>query len=282
MPYPSLPEAHEGTISLLTYNIAGLPEPISSAKTPRARSIKAIGEKLNGFDIVNVQEDFNYNDELYTGGNDHPFRTETMGKVPFSDGLNTLSKFPITDLERVKWRDCTGADCLTPKGFTYAKLQLAKNVWVDLYNVHANAQDSKEAAAARCKNMDQLVEFINLHSKGKAIILMGDFNAHYCFERDNIRDFVAQTGVLDSWVYLQNQGHMPKVKSGFRADRMLSVHDNCETIDKVMVRNSSQIYFLPEKYSVERELFTDNAGLSLSDHHAVGVKVRWEYCIDSE
>ncbi len=271
-------DAKEGVISLLTYNIAGLPEPLSSAKTPRGRSIRTIGERLNQFDVVNVQEDFNYNDELYSSGNSHPFRTKSMGKVPFGDGLNTLSRFPISELRRVKWSDCTGADCFTPKGFSYAKLQLAKEVWVDIYNVHANAQDSKEASAARRKNMRQLLEFMDVHSKGQAVILMGDFNANYRFELDNIRDFVVKAGVLDTWVYLKNKGRIPRVETSFKALEMLHVHDNCETIDKIIFRNSERIHFTPQSYKVEIDAFKDRVGMPLSDHLAVGVTLHWEYC----
>ena len=136
----ALPEtATSGGFSVLTYNIAGLPEIISSAVTRRAPSIAEIGRKLNAFDIVNVQEDFNYNGNLYNEGNSHPFRTLTKGGVPFGDGLNTLSKYPVHEVRRISWNECTGADCLTPKGFTYSRLEIARNIYVDLYNVHANA-----------------------------------------------------------------------------------------------------------------------------------------------
>jgi hypothetical protein len=116
-----------------------LPGIISSAITGRSRSIAEIGKKIN-FDIVNVQEDFNYNRSLYWGGNSHPYRTKTKGRVPFGDGLNTLSHFPMTDVVRVPWKQRTGADFLTPKGFTLVQIEIVPEVWLDVYNAHANAQ----------------------------------------------------------------------------------------------------------------------------------------------
>jgi hypothetical protein len=128
-----------GEFSVLTYNVGGLPQIISSAATKRAPSIAEIGIRLNAFDIVNVQEDFNYNKQLYNSGNSHPFRTKTKGGVPFGDGLNTLSRFPVHEVRRIPWNECTEADCLTPKGFTFSRIEIAKNLYIHLYNVHANA-----------------------------------------------------------------------------------------------------------------------------------------------
>ncbi|MGH2624004.1 MAG: hypothetical protein ACRDE7_10080, partial [Sphingobacterium sp.] len=98
--YPVLTDESEGEFSVLTYNIAGLPQLISSAKSPRSASIRTIGKRISDFDIVNVQEDFNYNLDLYAE-NTHPYRTISMGGVPFSDGLSTLSNYPIVASERV-------------------------------------------------------------------------------------------------------------------------------------------------------------------------------------
>ncbi|MGJ1445592.1 endonuclease/exonuclease/phosphatase family protein [Sphingobacterium spiritivorum] len=273
-----LPASNAGSFSVLTYNIAGLPEPISSAVTPRASSIADIGMKINRYDVVNVQEDFNYNRELYNNGNEHPFRTETMGKVPFSDGLNTLSKYPISDVQRIRWKDCTGADCLTPKGFSVVSLQLAKDVFVDLYNIHANAQDTPDAAVARGKNMDQLASFIKEHSKDKAILLMGDFNAHYSFELDNVRNFIKETRMIDTWVYLENKGIVPHIDPMYSAGDILAIRKDRESIDKIMFRNSAGLHFIPESYVIENRLFTDRSGLPLSDHCAVSLSFSWERC----
>ncbi len=86
--------AEGGAFSVLTYNVAGLPDLISSgnpaANTPR------IGELVNGYDIVHVQEDFNYHAALYATDN-HQFATSTSGGVPFGSGLNTMSSYPFQE-----------------------------------------------------------------------------------------------------------------------------------------------------------------------------------------
>lgn len=86
-------------------------------------------------------QDFNYHDHLYSTDN-HPNRTETSGGVLIGDGLNTLSNFGFEGLSRDKWDKCSSidyADCFTPKGFSAMTMQLEAGVFVDFYNIHADA-----------------------------------------------------------------------------------------------------------------------------------------------
>lgn len=67
-----------------------------------------IGQSLTQYDIdlIHVQEDSNYHATLYANDK-HPYRTATSGGVPIGSGLNSLSNFPFTDFERVKWDQCS-------------------------------------------------------------------------------------------------------------------------------------------------------------------------------
>lgn len=264
-----------GFFSVLTYNVAGLPGIISSAVTGRSRSIAEIGRKINPFDIVNVQEDFNYNRSLYSGGNLHPYRTKTKGKVPFGDGLNTLSRFPMSDVVRVAWKKRTGADFLTPKGFTRVKIEIVSDVWLDVYNVHANAQNNRKASRARRDNLNQLRDYIGEHSSENALIVMGDFNAHYSFSDDNLHDFMDSTKLVDSWVELQNEGLVPEARHEFIPPHMLSIGNQNESIDKILYRGNSHLSLAARDYNIENNLFTNVKGLPLSDHYALALHFNW-------
>lgn len=279
--YVDMPNAQAGQLNLLTYNIAGLPELISSAVTERASSIASIGERINAFDIVNVQEDFNYNKFLYSK-NRHAYRTENMGGVPFGDGLSTLSKYPIQDFERVSWEDCNGSDCLTPKGFSYARIQLAKEVFIDVYNVHATAQDDPNAAIARRKNLNQLKNYIQKHSSGQPLLVMGDFNAHYTYVLDNIVSFQDELALVDAWVSLKNKGKIPLCEEDFAARAALDLTDDCEGIDKIYYRNDDHIIFEAKNYQVQKKLFQNREGLDLSDHCAVSLQLGWRLTTPSD
>src|SRR6187455_2467658 len=89
-PPPAL--AASGAFTALTYNVAGLPEGLSSAPTPRGTATTAIGRRLAPFDLVHVQEDFNYHANLYAA-DAHPYRTPTSGGAGIGSGLNTLSDY---------------------------------------------------------------------------------------------------------------------------------------------------------------------------------------------
>ncbi len=137
----SAPAAHAadgGSFSVLAYNVAGLPEAISSATTPRDPATTAIGQRIAPYDIVHVEEDFNYHAKLYAADN-HPYRTPTSGGAGIGSGLNTLSSLPYDtdDFERAHWISCQldSGDCLTPKGFTFMRVRLAEGVYVDFYNL---------------------------------------------------------------------------------------------------------------------------------------------------
>ena len=269
-----------GSFSVITYNIAGLPQFICSAATPRKESISAIGRLLNRFDIAHVQEDFNYNQYLYNTGNTHPFRTPTKGAVMTGDGLNTLSKFPVKQLRRIAWTDCTGADCFTPKGFTYTRIEISPNRFIDFYNVHANAYNHPRAALARRRNMEQLSAYIRLHSTGNAVIVMGDLNGRYSFGQDNVDWLLKENGLADPWIGLHCKNQLPVRSDAIPASEILSLTDSCETIDKILFRSSPFIQLKPAAYTLEKAMFTNAKGLPLSDHHPVSARFEWKITND--
>lgn len=134
-----------GSFSFLTYNVAGLPPIFNDNDVPgdKGTNSNIIGSKLDegNFDIVHMQEDFNYHAYIYETDN-HPFRTPTTGGVPFGSGLNTVANYDWgSSFEQIKWDRCNlnSGDCLTPKGFSYMRMEIAPGVEVDLYNLHADA-----------------------------------------------------------------------------------------------------------------------------------------------
>ena len=110
---------------MLTYNVSGLPFPFSGAALPRITNTLEIGSRLEGFDVVNVQEDIAYH-QFLIAGTDFPDRTAPSVPtwawpvgVPFSDGLNSMSSYYLESLQRQAWS--TRADLLNPGGFTYTR-----------------------------------------------------------------------------------------------------------------------------------------------------------------
>ncbi|MEU1936897.1 jacalin-like lectin [Streptomyces coeruleorubidus] len=260
--------AESGSFDVLTYNIAGLP--LGLGDSDPETNTPLIGQRLGPYDIVNVQEDFNYHASLYANDK-HPHRTATSGGAAFGDGLNTLSDRPFEDFQRVKWNNCTGTNCLTPKGFSLARVRLAEGVFVDLYNVHTNADSTDDALAARRANVEQLSDFIQANSAGNAVIVMGDTNTRYTRTGDNIRTLLSENGLTDAWVKLVKGGTPPAQGSDALVCDQAAPADDCEVVDKVLYRGSELLTLTATRYANDWKAFLRSDGKHLSDHfpHAV-------------
>lgn len=269
--------AAQGSFSTLIYNVAGLLEPFSSALTHRQSATEQISCYIKPFDLVNVQEDFNYHAALYDSCDDHPYRSPTSGGMGIGSGMNTLSRFEFSDFTRVRWRACNGVDCLTPKGFTLARVQLPDGATIDVYNVHAQAQTEPADLAARRKDILQLRDYIQEHSAGQAVIVMGDTNTRYTRGGDNPRELL-DIGFTDAWVELLRVGDVPQVNE----DKPLLCEPaytsaDCEIVDKVLYRNGEHVKLRATRYAIQEDAKTAD-GQELSDHPPT--RTDFEYSTD--
>jgi hypothetical protein len=274
-----------GIFTVLSYNVAGLPQALSSAPN-RDVFTPIIGQKVSFYDIVNVQEDFNYHAALYANDT-HPYRTATSGGAAIGSGLNTMSNFPFTDdIDRVKWSNCNGTDCLTPKGFTCLRIRLAEGVYLDIYNLHTNAGDASADLAARRANVDQLVAYINANSNGNAVLIFGDTNCRYTRDGDNIRNIltnigandIAGKGAYDSWVQLIKGGTPPAIGdtgTGCSNLNTILTSFDCEVVDKIFYRGNNFIKLTPLTYTLEDANFRYTDGTALSDHRPAYTKFQY-------
>ncbi|MDR7277016.1 jacalin-like lectin [Catenuloplanes atrovinosus] len=270
--------AASGAFTVLTYNVAGLPEAISSAPTPRDTATTAIGQRLGPYDVVHVQEDFNYHARLYAA-DAHPYRTPTSGGAGIGSGLNTLSDLPYDtgDFERARWNSCQfdSGDCLTPKGFTFMRTRLAEGVYVDMYNLHTNAGVSSGDLYSRADNLNQLSAFIAGHSAGNAVIVMGDTNTRYTRSGDTIAAFAAANGLTDAWVRLERGGVAPTAGSDALLCDEAAITDTCEVVDKILYRGSRLLTLTATDYHNEHAGFLTGDGLMLSDHFPISAAFTW-------
>ncbi|MFI6335790.1 jacalin-like lectin [Streptomyces sp. NPDC050535] len=273
--------ADSGTFNVLTYNVSGLPEIINSAPTPRESATTAIGQRIAPYDIVHAQEDFNFHATLYAADTAHAYRTPTSGGAGTGSGLNTLSKiaYDADDFERAGWNSCQidSGDCLTPKGFTFMRERLAEGVFVDFYNLHTDAGVTDGDLAARADNLNQLTAFIQSHSKGNAVVVMGDTNTRYTRSGDTIREFSAANGLTDPWVQLIRGGTPPaKGSDALVCDQTgATVPNTCEVVDKILYRGSKLVSLNATRYNNEHASFLTSDGLMLSDHDPITAGFSW-------
>jgi hypothetical protein len=250
---------NSGSFSLLTYNVAGLPELVSESNP--VANIPVISSLLNLYDVAIVQEDFAYHSDLAAHAL-HPYQTQALvpdEKIGIGDGLNEFSRLPFSRFERVTWTVCNGtlsngSDCFAPKGFTVATHELTPGVEIDLYNVHLDAGHSPGDFAARGVQAEQLLAYTLKRSAGRAIVVAGDTNMNRESDQEVLVSFMKHAGLVD-------------------ACRQLAC-DNPARIDRVMYRSSPTLDLRAARLAVDSRFVTHD-GKDLSDHKAVGVVLEW-------
>ncbi|KAI8625504.1 endonuclease/Exonuclease/phosphatase [Xylariaceae sp. FL1651] len=270
--------APSGSFNVLSMNVAGLPAILNGNDVPGDKTTNAelIGSKFAayGYDIIHTQEDFNYHAYIY-GADTHPYRTATSGGVPFGSGLNTLANYDWVDFTRVKWDTCSdasGNDCLTPKGFTFMRVELAEGVYIDAYNLHTDAGTEAGDLTARAANVQQVADYIDTWSAGNAVLVFGDTNSRYTRAGDKISVFSTQNGLTDAWVELIHGGVPPTVES--LCDNP-STTPACEVVDKIFYRGSALLDLTATYWGYESTKFLQPNGSVLSDHNPITTNFTW-------
>lgn len=256
---PAARRVDAGSFTLLTYNVAGLPNIISPSYP--ATNTPIISPLLNHYDVAMVQEDFYYHAELI-GQARHDFRSEHRSGFGLpSDGLGVLSRFALGGARHVPWTDCNGylqdySDCLADKGFYFSEITLAPGVELHAYNVHAEAGRSAADERVRRANFEQLAAYIQENSAGQAILVAGDTNLYLSSaeDRKTFARFMANSELEDA--------------CGEHSARE-------DEIDRVLFRGSAQTRLSASGWRRDTR-FVDRDGRALSDHPAIGVELTWQ------
>lgn len=267
----------EKTFNVLSLNVAGLPDIISSSN-PKENTAK-MSPLLNNYDIVSVQEDFAYHSELISQVT-LPYLTPHSGNVPVGDGMNFLSKYPLYETTRYKWNDSygfidNGADQMTPKGILYSSVEIEPGYFIDIYDIHTDAGSDEGSYAARRSNMIQLANLISERSIGKAVIVIGDTNSRYTREQDNFETAVLATcGLTDPWIDLIRNGDVPADGEALMDPNNRNSATN-EVVDKIWYRSGRNVNLEAISYALLETEFTDENGLQLSDHYPITATFRY-------
>lgn len=240
---------------IITYNIDGLPDKLDLSTLPwvlkpiawiykmikgttsvtindnpnKENDMKLLGDwlRMQNADIIAVQEDFNYHNELRNRLPVYTFGTYT-GKFDLSkifsnitffpprfkaDGINIFVKnnIKINKEDIVHWNTSYGYlshanDKLTHKGFRFYELTI-NGIDVDIYVVHMDADfyhpencpDVSKDVKARKSQITQLFDYIfyNRYDKGikNPTIIIGDTNSYdkYEWDKENI-EYLIETG----------------------------------------------------------------------------------------
>lgn len=218
----SSPPPKPVTLSVMTYNVEGLPWPVRSG---RGEALKKIGHQLAAMrakgiepDVVLLQEGFRseiwdlidesgypyvargptrgQRDPNYLKGEKPDFRRvkyrrkgEGLGKWG-SSGLWVLSNHPIDWVKSHAYRYCAGLDCLANKGVMLVSLKVpGLPVPVEIADTHLNSKGASgvprsRATQAHHLQADELKRFMQTdRTPGAPLIVGGDFNIMHSADR---------------------------------------------------------------------------------------------------
>ena len=206
----------DAALSVMTYNITGLPWPVA---TGRSAALDRIAARLSALrrmgqqpDVILLQEAFSDEARALAARSGYPHvafgpdvllrspaqadaadgaylrdarwdRGEAMGKS-LGSGLIILSDHPIVATARMAFPDfaCAGFDCLANKGVMIAHLAVPGAGRVSVVNAHLNARKAAGVAIARtqrayARQVALMTGFIAAHvARGDRLIVGGDMN----------------------------------------------------------------------------------------------------------
>ena len=277
--------------SIATLNVDGLPQKILVLKVnadgPGNGGTARIGKYLmkKGYDLVMLQEDFNYHDVLSVFLEDDYKMDEWTGDVDAvghtidylhlqnhrftCDGLMACWKNDLTvsPAARVPWQQNFGKfshalDEMITKGFRRYEVTLRSGDRIVVYNMHMDASDDKDEAEkndtkdkeARLAQWTQLKEDVLAQLDSRPIIIVGDMNSLY--SRDDVKgvfiDAINDSGratVNDVWLELNKPGE--------------------ETLDKILYINPAMgTKIQPVAFSLDKDGYLYE-GKPLGDHYPV-------------
>lgn len=256
--------ATSGTIRVLTYNVAGLPDGLSGAEGPLLERMPAIRDLLGEYDLVGIQEDFDpAAHAALTDGTPHPevrwFADTVDDERVYGAGLSLLLPKPTADYREEHYAHCNGvfdgaSDCLASKGFQTATLVLGGET-LDVFNTHHEAGGGEADEAARLSQVDAVVAAVGTHSESHAVLMTGDFNLH----PDDVEDEVPLSRYDDAGL--------------LRACDLVGCAEP-NHIDQIRVRSSPTLTLEVLEWARPTE-FVSNTGADLSDHPPVSAVVAW-------
>ena len=277
--------------SIATLNVDGLPQKILVVKVnsdgPGNGGTARIGKYLQkkGYDLVMLQEDFNYHDVLSVFLEDDYKMDEWTGDVDVvghtidylhlqnhrfdCDGLMACWKndLTVTPAARTPWQQNFGKfshalDEMITKGFRRYEVTLRSGDRIVVYNMHMDASDDKDEAEkndtkdkeARLAQWIQLKDDVLAQLDSRPVIVVGDMNSLY--SRDDVKgvfiDAINESGratVNDVSLELNKPGE--------------------ETLDKILYINPVMgTKIQPVAFSLDKDGYLYE-GKPLGDHYPV-------------
>lgn len=305
---PALAQDGADMFTIATLNVDGLPKKVLVVNVnedgPGDAGTARIGKYLmqKNYDLVMMQEDFNYHEVLTVLLEDGYHFDTWSGDVGVEgrnidflhlqnhrfdcDGLMACWKndLAVTPVGRTAWKQSFGKfshsnDELVTKGFRRYDVTLRDGSRLTVYNMHMDASDDADEAEgrdtkdkeARMAQWAQLKDDVMAQLGTHPIIIVGDMNSLY--GRDAVKqefiDAINASGrgtVTDVWVEMQRQGSYPTDRAqGEKAG---------ETLDKILYVNPVEgTQIQPVAFVLDKDGYRHD-DKPLGDHYPVAATFR--------
>ena len=253
-----------GTLTLLTYNVQGLPDPLTESDRPGLERMEAIRPLLEAYDVVAVQEDFDAEKHAALTATAHPEKVWFARKVDenrvYGAGLSILATPERAAYEEVHYARCHGvtdgaSDCLASKGFQRLTVTVG-GVPLDLVNTHHEAGGGPDDVAARESQVDQVIDALD-DRPDRAVILLGDLN----LRPSDVEDLPLLTRYADAGLV-----------DGCDA----TACNEPDHIDRILARDGEALALTFSTWENVDPAFRFAEGDPMSDHPPIAVTVTWE------
>ncbi|MDZ4371748.1 MAG: endonuclease/exonuclease/phosphatase family protein, partial [Phenylobacterium sp.] len=293
-------------LSVLTYNVRGLPWPIALG---RDEALREIGRELAGLrrqgrqpDVVLIQEGFTHDVAVLVRESGYrywargpgrrestPFagailgardvlRGEGVGKV-FGAGLHVLSDAPILDVRHAAFNNCAGLDCLANKGAMLVRVAPdGLPTPIDIVNTHMNARKASRAPRSRTLpahngQVRELAAFISTHrAPGAPLVVGGDFNVRNSPQRYYFDALERPYTVVSEYCATVQSGCGPDAPDP-ASEPWLSSQD-------LQAFRDGEVQVKPVR---AEQIFAAASGRALSDHpgYLVRYRLSWAGALDA-
>jgi endonuclease/exonuclease/phosphatase family metal-dependent hydrolase len=208
-------------VDLLSFNAKGLPGVLGGGDEDDRN--RRIGSLVSRYDVVLLQEDFEYHDLLVGSGafgiavrGNGPSRDPASlvartlllplrlvpglrSGPPYGSGLAILARgdpSSAAEVTRETLPGCAGwtSDCWAAKGFLRVRLRLANDAQVDVYDTHLASGYDAASRAVRRLQLRWLADRVERLSAGRAVIVGGDFNSSYADPFSTVVPIEGRTG----------------------------------------------------------------------------------------
>lgn len=274
VPIPAQLKDASAEVKVLTLNVWGLPSLLGKDRKAR---FDRLGQTLNDYDIVTLQETFSNDIEILRKSTRFPYhmRWNNTG-LRMGSGLYVLSKYPIIRNDFRQFGNCTVADCLARKGVLFTRIDHPVLGAVDVYTTHYQAEAKPVAEKIRIEEDNKVMqEFVSQNNSPYPTIITGDFNGKPDFPE--YLDLNRRLPLIDTWRtanpnqpgYTSDPSNLYKAgkEQGARIDYIFVLKQNTykTTVQEVQVTHNKPV-----------------EGFFISDHFGVSAKLKFETLYSTE